>query len=305
MRMHRLPSLRSLLLSLAVLVPLAVAAPAQARVLYGIGDQGTAMFADKNFQRLGLKTSRYVIPWDWYQDSYQTMLIDQWVPAAEAAGVRPLISFGRNWRPNGVRVLPSRFKYLKSFRMLRERFPRVKDFGAWNEANHSTQPTSKKPRAAAHYFNWMREACPTCNIVAADVLDSSDMPWWIGQFKRYAPKARLWGLHNYKDANNGTTLNTRALLKIVKGTVWLTETGGIKRLKPHPGSRGNGRTATLKGQALAVKRVFALAKLSKRIKRVYFYQWQHNPKNRWDSAFVDEHGKPRPALATLRAGIRR
>ncbi|MEA2291889.1 MAG: hypothetical protein QOF17_909 [Solirubrobacteraceae bacterium] len=303
--MHRLPSLRSLLLSLAVLVPLAVAAPAQARVLYGIGDQGTAMFADRNFQRLGLDTSRYVIPWDWYQDPYQTMLIDQWVPAAEAAGVRPLISFGRNWRPGGERVLPSRFKYLKSFRMLRERFPQITDFGAWNEANHTTQPTSRKPRAAAHYFNWMREACPTCTIVAADVLDSSDMPWWIGQFKRYAPTARLWGLHNYKDANNGTTVNTRTLLKIVKGTVWLTETGGIKRLKPHPGSRGNGRTATLKGQALAVKRVFALAKLSKRIKRVYFYQWRHATKNRWDSAFVDEHGKPRPALAALRSGLRK
>jgi hypothetical protein len=131
------------------------------------------------------------------------------------------------------------------------------------------------------------------------------MPWWIGQFKRWAPKARIWGLHNYKDANNGTTTNTRAFLKLVKGSVWLTETGGIKRLKPAPGSRGSGRFTTLKGQAQAVKRVFALAKLSKRIKRVYFYQWREDPKARWDSAFVDRHGKPRPALAALRSSLRR
>jgi hypothetical protein len=287
------------------MVPLAAAAPAQARVLYGIGDQGREMFSDKHFTKLGLKTTRYVLAWDWYKDDYQRMLVDQWVPAAQAAGVRPLIAFSRNWRPGGERLLPSRAAYRKSFRKFRQRFPRITEFSAWNEANHSTQPTAKKPRAAANYYKIMLQECRTCTIVAADVLDSSDMPWWIGQFKRFAPKARLWGLHNYKDANNGTTLNTRALLKIVKGNVWLTETGGIKRLKPHPGSRGNGRTNTLKGQALAVKRVFNLARMNKRIKRVYFYQWRQDGNARWDSAFLDMHGKPRPALATLRAQLRK
>ena len=48
----------------------------------------------------------------------------------------------------------------------------------------------------------MRRDCRSCRIVAADVLDSRDMLGWIKTFKRYAPKARIWGLHNYKDAND-------------------------------------------------------------------------------------------------------
>jgi hypothetical protein len=301
----RLPSLRSLLVTAAFALPLAAAAPAVAAPpLVGIGDQNAAMFSDPQYKKLDVAITRYTLPWNWYKDPYQEMLIDQWIAAAKGAGQRPLIAFNRHWGPKGDRQLPSRATYVKSFRTFRERYPEVKEFSAWNEANHSAQPTARKPRAAANYYRWMAAECRTCTIVAADVLDSTDMTRWITTFKRYAPKARLWGLHNYKDANNGTTHNTRALLKLVKGKVWMTETGGIKRLKPHPGSRGNGRTSSLKGQALAIKRVFKLARMSKRIKRIYFYEWAHKPIQRWDSAFVDRRGKPRPALATLRAQLR-
>ena len=43
--------------------------------------------------------------------------------AAQAAGVRPLVAFNRNWRSNGHRKLPSLTLYRKSFRLLRERYP--------------------------------------------------------------------------------------------------------------------------------------------------------------------------------------
>jgi hypothetical protein len=244
------------------------------------------------------------VPWDWYRNpSYKTFL-DGWVTAALRSNLRPLIAFNRNWRKGGDTYRPPRVLLRKSFRLLRERYPTVTDFSAWNEANHTSQPTSGSPRLAARYYKTLVAACPRCTIVAADVLDTNDMPAWIKQFKRYAPKARLWGLHSYKDPNNGTDWHTRQLLKTVKGEVWLTETGGIKRLKPAPGSRGNGRTNSLRGQAAAVKRVYGLSKLSKRIKRIYFYQWRQDPKARWDSAFLDAHGRVRPALATLRAGLR-
>jgi hypothetical protein len=295
-----------LCLLLALLLPLvATAARAEARPLVGIGDQGMKMFDDARFQKLGVELTRFALPWDWYRlgPSYQTFL-DQWVAAAQRADVKPLIAFNRNWRKNGDRYRVPRGMLRKSFLKFRARYPHITDFSAWNEANHTSQPTSKSPRLAARYYKTLVAACPTCTIVAADVLDTNDMLGWIKQFKHYAPSARLWGLHSYKDPNNGTTWHTKGLLRTVKGTVWLTETGGIKRLKPAAGSSGNGRFNTLKGQAQAVKRVYALAKLSKRIKRIYFYQWQQDPKARWDSAFVDRYGKIRPVLAALRAGMK-
>ena len=64
--------------------------------------------------------------------------------------------------------------------------------------------------------------------------------------------------------------STKLLLREVKGQVWLTETGGILRLKSHDGSNG-GRKYTKSQQANAVKRVYKIAKSSRRITRVYFF----------------------------------
>jgi hypothetical protein len=290
---------------LCFLFLLAAAAPAAARPLVvGIGDQNTRMFSDPAFRALDVKHSRLLVAWDWYRDPDATAQIDQWMAAAREAGVRPLIAFNRNWRRGGDRVLPSIRAYRKSFRAFRRRYPDVRDFSAWNEANHPSQPTYDRPRAAARYYNEMLRACPTCTIVAADVLDSRTMLPWIEKFERYARRPRIWGLHNYKDANDGGSRNTRALLGAVRGQVWLTETGGILRLKPHPGSTGRGRRHTRAHQATAVRRVIRLARANRRITRVYFYEWRANPKNRWDSAFVDADGKLRPAYRTLKQTLR-
>jgi hypothetical protein len=259
------------LLGLLLLLALVGADVSDARArgpIVGVGDQSASMFHAPAFQKLGVKHSRLALAWDWYKDPHLIAATDQWMAAAQAEGVRPLVAFNRNWRRNGHRVLPTLHRYRKSFRLLRERYPFLRDFSAWNEANHSTQPTARKPRRAARYFNAMRRDCRTCTIVAADVLDTSDMLPWIQKFKRHAPKARIWGLHNYKDANDRTG-TTRRLLRAVKGQVWLTETGGILRLKPSDGSRG-GRRHTKREQARAVSRVYKIAKSSRRITRVYF-----------------------------------
>jgi hypothetical protein len=301
--MRRLTATLPLLL--ALLLPLAAApSSAQARPLVGIGDQNFTMFQDARFQRLHLQLTRLAVSWDWYRDPGYTSFLDQWVAAAEQAKVRPLIAFNRNWRKGGDRYRVPKELLRKSFRLFRERYPKIKDFTPWNEANHASQPTAKTPRLAAIYYKTLVAECPSCTVVAADVLDTNDMPTWIAQFKRYAPNARLWGLHSYKDPNNGTTWHLRSFLRAVKGQIWLTETGGIKRLKPLPGSGGNGRFNTLGGQALAVKRVYAMARANKRIRRIYFYQWQQDRTARWDSAFFDHRGRVRPALAALRSGLR-
>jgi hypothetical protein len=291
------------LFSLSLLLTLALAAPATAKPpIVGIGDQNPSMFSSPAFKKLGVKHSRLALPWDWYRDQYTIDQTDVWMAAAQANGVQPLVAFNRNWRSNGHRKLPSLSLYRKSFRLVRERYPFLRDFSAWNEANHSSQPTSRSPRMAARYYNAMRKDCRSCTIVAADVLDSRDMLVWVKKFKRYAPSARIWGLHNYKDANDATG-TTKTLLKAVKGKVWLTETGGILRLKPSDGSRG-GRKHTKSQQAKAVKRVYTIAKSSRRITRVYFYEWAKKRGNRWDSAFVETNGKLRPSYHALKRGIR-
>jgi Glycosyl hydrolase catalytic core len=296
--------MRRVILTCLLLLLVAPATAAARQPAVGIGDQNPEMFADPAFRALGVKHSRLALAWDWYRDPYAVAATDRWIAAARDAGVRPLIAFNRNWRRGGEKRLPSLRRYRKSFRTFRARHPHVRDFSAWNEANHPTQPTYRRPRAAARYYNAMRGICRRCNIVAADVLDSSNMVPWIKKFKRHARRPRLWGLHNYKDVNDGGARRTRALLRAVRGNVWLTETGGILRLKPHPGSKGNGRRHTRRHQATAVRRTYRLARAHRRITRVYFYHWRADPKNRWDSAFLDRHGSPRPAYRALRRTLR-
>jgi hypothetical protein len=293
-------------LCLTLLAFFALATPATATPpTVGIGDQHPEMFSDPAFQALGVNHSRYVLEWDWYRSKRKVAATDWWMSAARDAGIDPLVAFSRDWRPSGQFKLPSLKLYRKSFQIFRARYPQVHDFSAWNEANHTAQPTANKPKAAAGFYKAMRKACPSCHVIAADVLDSPDSLAWIKRFKRYAPTARLWGLHNYKDANDHTN-TTRKFLKAVRGKVWLTETGGILRLKPHPGSHGNGRTETKSHQAGAVSRVFALARAHRsRIQRIYFYEWRHETKNRWDSAFLDANGHKRPAYHALERNLRR
>ena len=150
---------------------------------------------------------------------------------------------------------------MHSFRLLRERYPHVREFSPWNEPNAKEQPFYRKPGRAALYFNAMRKECRRCTVLAGDVKDGTSMLPWLSVYKRYVRGAKVWALHNYKDATRGRG-GTAEFLRAVRGSVWLTETGGI---------RGRGG---LKGQAKAVRRVFALARSSRRIRRVYFYQWR-------------------------------
>jgi hypothetical protein len=294
---------RAVPLLLALVCLLAVPATASARFTVGLGDQNPNTFDLKRVDALGLKTARYVVNWDWYRDPNRIAITDRWMANVRAAGLRPLISFNRNWVPSGLHRLPSVPQLLQSFALLRWRYPDVRDFGVWNEANHKTQPLAHNPRMAARYYNAMRSACRRCSIVAADVLDDPEMPAWIRTFKRYAHHPRLWGLHNYRDANRGTG-STAGFMRLVKGPVWLTETGGIRRTdhRAH-GSRTSKYRASLVRQAAAVRRVFTIARSYHRIKRVYFYQWQRVAKTPWDSAFVNADGSARPALRALRGEL--
>ena len=168
--------------------------------------------------------------------------------------------------------------YVKGFKQFRKRFPHVREFSAWNEPNAVEQPFARKPGKAATYFNALRRACRKCTIVAGDLKDGKTMGPYLRTYKKKVRGAKIWALHNYKDATRKRKF-TAEFLRTVRGQVWLTETGGLR-------NRGG-----LKGQAKAVTRVFRLAKSSRRIKRIYFYQWRYDPGSHWDSAFIAKNGK--------------
>jgi hypothetical protein len=281
-------SLPTFLLILALVVP----ATAAARPVVGIGDQHPLSFRDPGMRKLKLKTARLALSWDWYKQYSTRSQLDNWMGEVRAAQLRPLIVFNRSWRHHsGRRKVPSLKSYVKSFKEFRKAYPYVRDFSAWNEPNAPEQPFYRKPALAATYHNALRRACRRCTIVAGDVNDGKNFISYVSKYKKRARGVKVWGLHNYKDATvkRGTT---RVFLRLVRGPVWLTETGGLT-------NRGG-----VKGQAKAVKRIFSLARSSRRIKRIYFYQWRRTP-GRWDSAFVAKNGKRRPAYYTLRKAVGR
>jgi hypothetical protein len=294
--------IRTVLITLALV--LALAGTAEAKLTVGIGEQNPAFFSDKRWQKLKIKHVRIVVPWNVLHVDWQTAELDTWMAAAQARGARVLMTFGHA-RGKRERYLPTRDDMAREFRALRRRYPFVRTFQAWNEANHGTQPTWHRPDRVARYYDALKRNCPTCTVVAPSVLDASNMLTWIREFRRVARrKIRVWSIHNHIDANRHRTMGTRKLLRHTSGKVWFTETGGIV-MRVVDGRR---RAEYNKRNAVkATKQVFRLARLSKRVTRVYFYHWIAPPERRprWDSAFIDPNGRERPALSVVRRELRR
>jgi hypothetical protein len=282
----------------------------EAAVLVGIGDQDASMFTDPLFEKLGVKRARYFPSWNVALKPQEASWLDQWLAQADATGTEPLISFSQalgSACPKKPCKLPSVGQYRRAFKAFRERWPQVKVVSPWNEANHRSQPTFKNPKRAAQFYNVVRASCRGCRIIAADVIDETNMERWLRTFKRFAEKPKIWGLHNYRDTNprRGQKFGgTKRLLKVVKGQVWLTETGGIVKFElpgggmlfPPSESRAN----------RATKRMFKLAKrYRQRIKRLYIYNWkQPAGDNRFDAGLVRADGTARPAYSTVRKQLR-
>ena len=223
--------------------------------------------------------------------------------AANGVPEGPLVSFGHKRRercPKRPCKPPSVGQYKRAWRAFHKKYPWVKDISPWNEVNSNTQPTGRRPDLAAAYYNTVRASCRGCSIVAADVLDLNNMRRYLYAFLAKAKgKPRLWGLHNYRDTNRFRQTGTRQLLATVKGQVWFTETGGIVSFKTQ-----GGKTALPKSEARAEKAMAFMFKLaernSKRVKRIYVYQWKVNFKgDRFDAGVVRPDGTPRPSFNVL------
>jgi hypothetical protein len=282
---------------LVVLLATLCAAPCAGALTIGIADQKPDMFTDARFLMSDMHYARRAIPWDTLTSPTQTAGLDAWLAAAHEAHVNPLLSFTHSSADR--RWLPTPERLLYEFRRFRARYPWVTDYATWNEANHCGEPTCHRPELVAAYWRKLTRECPTCRILAAEVLDMPNMTSWVKAFRRAAKaEPRYWGLHNYLDANRLRTTGTRRLLETVSGQVWFTETGGIV-------SRTNRRKVTFpesaEHAATATRFLFDdLVPISRRITRVYLYQWNSDAgPSSWDSGLIGPSGKARPAFRVL------
>jgi hypothetical protein len=296
-------------LAAAALLLLPAAAASASPAVVGIGEQSPEIFSDPAWLRLNTLDVRYIVSWDALRVPWEKAEVDDYLAAARNAGARVLLGFSRSRSPllSRRKFLPSPSRLRREFLAFRSHYPWVKTYLTWNEANLRGQPTWNRPRMVARYYDMLRRNCRTCTIVGPAVLDSLAMPGWVKRVEHYTRyRVTIWALHNYIDANRFRTRGTRSLLAATRAThskIWFTETGGLVR-------RDNGSRiefADSKQHAVrATRQVERLARLSPRIRRVYFYHWlAPPPDSTWDSALMDRRGRPRPAYKLVRTYIRR
>lgn len=294
------------------------AAAATVPVRFAIADQHTAMFSDPRWEALDLRLTRLNVPWDAAFDPVQRARAIEYVTVARAAGVDTLVHLTGEVGPGGAREpLPTRAEYREAVRELVAtlRPLGVRSWGAWNEANHSTQPTIKRPDRAAQFFLELRSACPGCTVVAVDLLTqggptSTGGATYRGYLQRFMTAlgskrslVRVIGIHNYgeliesKGAYRSRDLMRYARRFVPKARFWLTESGGVAATRTRPCSEARQVTGT--------QRMFSHAKAlaPNGLDRLYMYNWTADVcGDLFDSGLIRRDGTSRPALATIERG---
>jgi hypothetical protein len=313
---HRLLRRAALLLAMTALGAALAPAAAGARmdvpmrigglsdVEIGIADQKPDMFADPRFVALGVTHARLAVGWDVLTNPNSAAELDAWLRDAQARGVEPLISFMHS-RGADRHALPSPARLQFEFRRLRALYPWVTTYATWNEANHCGEPLCHRPKTAAAYYRVLRRECPTCTILAPEVLDMPGMTRWVRQFARwlgYMP--RLWGLHNYVEANRFKMGSLRALVRVTHGAdIWLTEVGGLVRRRNH--SQTKLKEGTRHAGNVTRYLFDDLVPRNPQVKRVYIYHWNSSTfHDRWDSGLISPGGRERSALYVLTRVLR-
>jgi hypothetical protein len=261
----------------------------------GLGDNRTDTLLDRRFQASGIKRVRVIVPYDAVtRGGKRRRLLDSYFGLAQSGGLEPLVSFYKSFKT--PRRLPSVAGYVRSFRRFRARYPQVRLFSTWDEANFpAAQPTGRRPGLTARYYRALRRECSRgrCTVVTADfrVDGSAYSAWWLREFKRRIGGGRhIWGLVPHPDINRHSTARTRQFLRSTRGPVWATETGAVNFF-------GRGFRPNLKRQTSAMRFLMSTyPRVSRRLDRMYIYHWRAARGNRlWDSALLSTSGKPRPA----------
>ena len=307
-------SLKPIVAVLAAVVALlavpAGASAAKTNIAVGMGDQSPSMFDNEHFLALKVKKARYFLPWNAIDDPAKLAQIDAWYNAARRRGVRPLFHLDGVFTGSA----PTVAEYRTKVRELVRRYPGVKDWGVWNEANSRTQPVVRLASRTAKYFLALRSFCRRCNIVALDLLDAGNIRSYIRKFYRALGRrrsaAKIVGMHNYGDTNRARRNNTKTIINAVRrynrrAQFWMTETGGIAYFATET------RTAfpcNERRQARAVGKMFRLARKYRRhVKRLYpynFFATDCDRGLRFDAGLVRRNGTARPAYSVLRRAMR-
>ena len=184
----------------------------------GIAEPSPDLFEDPRFHATGIRHARLLVPYDVVRaGGWPLTVADLWLERARRDGVEPLVSFGHAMTKRHQMRLPSVREYAARVREFRARYPWVREFSTWNEANlGSTQPTGRHPRRTAVFYRALKRQCRDCTVVAVELLLTSNwrMWRWLRAFRARAGRGRLvFGLHNYPDV---TRLRTRATRLFVK-----------------------------------------------------------------------------------------
>lgn len=289
--------MRALLLSLTLCLVLVAPAGALTRdQIFGIGDvKDPRAFTEKRFKALRATSVRTIIDWDLARTpGFERDRMDAWYEGAVDAGLDPLVTFqGFNQKRR-----PAVGSYKAAFAAALKRWPAVREWQAWNEANHVGEPiTYRHPERAAAYAKAMERTCRRCTIVPLTYVLSntiSNQRWLDRWLAAYGRTPRIWALHTYGDANHfNYNLLKRFIRLHPKGRIWITETGGLATFQDKLGFN-------LRRQRRATRWAFREAlRFRRRVDRMYYWQWYGAVRPRkvgWDSGLVDAAGQPRPAF---------
>ncbi len=281
-------------------------AHAASSYLTGIGDETDEMFGNPLWAQLHTKIVRYIAPYDAVVHSYSLDKAILFIRQAEAHHQQVLVAFYHSeYTP--LR-LPSVAQYQHDVQKFVKRFPHVRQYQAWDEANRGYIPhalASPSAGADARYYQALIRVCRGCTVIGLDVLDAQDIGptlEYISEFKREIGRLRtimpkIWGLHNYSDINRLESWRTRELSRALGGQVWLTETGGIVQFGgAFPNYRGSGLTRASR----VLKYMFAVAGSQSQIKRLYIYDWTGGySSTRFDAGLMNARDQPRPGYVVV------
>ncbi len=281
-------------------------AHAAASYLTGLGDESDEMFGNQLWAQLHTKIVRYIAPYDAVAHPYSLDKATLFIREAEAHHQQVLVAFYHSeYTP--LR-LPSVAQYQRDVQKFVKRFPHVRQYQAWDEANRGYIGgvlASPSAVADAMYYQALIRVCHGCTVIGLDVLDAQDIGptlEYISEFRHEIGRLRtimpkIWGLHNYSDINRLESWRTRELSRALGGQVWLTETGGIVQFGgAFPNRRGSGLTRASK----VLKYMFAVAGSQSQIKRLYIYDWTGgNASTRFDAGLMNAHDQPRPGYVVV------
>ena len=269
----------------------------------GLSDNRPETLLDPRFRATGIKRVRRVLPFDAIEAGGDRLAeLDAWFENARKSGIEPLVSFYRS--DNGLDRLPTVREFRRHFARFRERYPWVRLFSTWNEANFAAaQPTGRDPVRTARFYRAAREECAgRCTVLTADFRADGgpESARWLREFKRgIGPGPHIWGLVSYPDVTRLTDTRTREFLRETSGSVWAVEVGAIHFF-------GRGLRPSIPRQTRVMKYLMGTyPKVSPRLKRMYVYHWRAGANDQlFDSGLLSADGVPRPAYHVFTAAIR-